>query len=213
MLRASKLPTLRASAMSKPSIVEIVGERVDLRKRGKEYVGLCPFHPEKTPSFTVSEDKGVFHCFGCGVSGDVIAFVMKIDDTGFKEAISRLGMADEPRPAVTTAQLRAAALAVAWCGDQRRKIGVLLGNLLEQIDLADELGDNELAESFLREQSFFRDLYDDLDLSRNAADLLSIRPVIEALTEGVEAPDIHFEFPELTPEYRVRLKAAAGGYS
>jgi hypothetical protein len=93
--------------------------------------------------------------------------------------------------------------------DQRAKVHVLLGEVLEKIELADEIGDSELAESFLREQSFLRDLYEDLEISRYAADLLSIRPMIEALTEGVEAPDVHFEFPPLTPEYRAHLDALA----
>jgi hypothetical protein len=61
-----------------------------------------------------------------------------------------------------------------------------LGEVLEQIELADDIRDTELAESFLREQSFLRDLYEDLGMSRNAADLLSIRPMIESLTEGIE---------------------------
>ena len=60
---------------NKPSIVEVIGQRVHLRKAGKEYKGLCPFHAEKTPSFSVNEEKGLFHCFGCGVSGDVFDFV------------------------------------------------------------------------------------------------------------------------------------------
>jgi len=201
------------TSRNKPSIVQIVGERVELRKAGKEFVARCPFHADKTPSLSVSEDKGVFHCFGCGESGDVIRFIELIEQTDFKGALAILGMTDEPRPAVTASQRRAAALAAAWCDEQRRKIGVLLGDVIEQIDLADEIGDNELAESFLREQSFLRDLYDDLEISRNAADMLCIRPTIEALTEGVEVPEIHFEFPELTPEYRARLKVAAGGYS
>ena len=70
--------------------------------------------------------------------------------------------------------------------DQRRKINILLGDILERIELADEIHDNELAESFLRERSFLTDLYDDLDISRNAADMLSIRSMIEAITEGIE---------------------------
>jgi len=206
-------PAPRARATEKPPILEIIGQRVELRKAGKEFLGRCPFHADKTPSFSVTEEKGLFHCFGCGIGGDVIRFIELAEGADFKGALAILGMADEPRPAVTASQRRAAALAAAWCNNQRRKLGVLLGDVIEQIDLADEIGDNELGESFLREQSFLRDLYDDLELSRNAADMLSIRPVIEALTEGVEVPEIHFEFPEWTPEYRAHLRAAAKGYS
>jgi DNA primase len=69
--------------MTKPSIVEVIGQRVELRKAGKEYKGLCPFHSEKTPSLTVNEDKGLFYCFGCSASGDVIDFIMQLDGVGF----------------------------------------------------------------------------------------------------------------------------------
>ncbi|MCH8808565.1 MAG: DNA primase [Proteobacteria bacterium] len=67
-----------------------VGRRVKLAKRGREHVGLCPFHSEKTPSFTVSEDKGFYHCFGCGAHGDVIGFVMRAEGLSFPEAVERL---------------------------------------------------------------------------------------------------------------------------
>ncbi len=174
--------------MNKPSILSVIGQRLDLRQVGKEFIGRCPFHADKTPSFSVSEEKGLFHCFGCGESGDVIRFIELVEGVCFKEALSILGMADEPklRPAVTVKQREAAMLAAAWMAKQRQKINVLLGEILEQIDLADEIGDSELAESFLREQSFLRDLYEDLDISSNAASLLAIRPMIEALTEGIE---------------------------
>ena len=56
---------------------DVIGRRVRLVKKGSEYNGLCPFHNEKTPSFTVSEEKGFFHCFGCGAHGDVIGYVMR----------------------------------------------------------------------------------------------------------------------------------------
>lgn len=174
--------------MNKPSIVSVVGERVELRKPGKEYIGRCPFHADKTPSFSVSEEKGLFHCFGCGESGDVFDFIGKLEGIGFREARASLVMTDEyrPRPPITALQREAAELAAVWMAEQRRKINVLLGEVLEQIDLADEIGDGELAESFLRKQSFLHDLYDDSEISRCAGDLLSIRPMIEALTEGVE---------------------------
>jgi DNA primase len=72
------------------SLADIVGRRVRLTKRGREYVGLCPFHNEKTPSFAVVEDKGFFHCFGCGAHGDVIGFVMQSGGLGFREAVESL---------------------------------------------------------------------------------------------------------------------------
>ena len=69
---------------------DIVGKQVRLRRHGHEYKGLCPFHREKTPSFTVSERKGFFHCFGCGAHGDVIGFVMRTENLSFPEAVERL---------------------------------------------------------------------------------------------------------------------------
>jgi hypothetical protein len=67
-------------------IVAVVGERVPLKRSGRNHMGRCPFHEEKTPSFTVVEDKKIFYCFGCGAGGDVIAFVQKIDGVGFGQA-------------------------------------------------------------------------------------------------------------------------------
>ena len=68
----------------------VIGKRVRLVRRGRESLGLCPFHKEKTPSFTVNEDKGFFHCFGCGAHGDVIGFLMRDEGLSFPEAVERL---------------------------------------------------------------------------------------------------------------------------
>ncbi|WP_456432228.1 DNA primase [Thermosulfuriphilus sp.] len=72
------------------NIVDVISEHVSLRKRGRNYVGLCPFHAEKTPSFTVSEERQAFHCFGCGVGGDVFTFLMKFLNLSFAEAAQEL---------------------------------------------------------------------------------------------------------------------------
>jgi DNA primase len=68
-------------------IVDVIGATVRLKKRGRSYVGLCPFHQEKTPSFTVSPDKQMFHCFGCSKGGNVFTFVMERDKMTFVEAV------------------------------------------------------------------------------------------------------------------------------
>ena len=75
------------------NIVDVIGKEVKLKREGANYSGLCPFHGEKTPSFKVSEQKQFFKCFGCGESGDVIAFVMKYYHLDFMEAVKKL--ADE----------------------------------------------------------------------------------------------------------------------
>lgn len=68
-------------------IVNIISDYVELKPSGQNYIGLCPFHNEKTPSFTVSRSKGIFHCFGCGVGGDAITFIMKKENLNYVEAI------------------------------------------------------------------------------------------------------------------------------
>jgi len=73
--------------LEKADIVEIVSKYVALKKAGRNYKGLCPFHREKTPSFHVSQEKQIFHCFGCGTGGNVFNFLMKIENIGFPEAV------------------------------------------------------------------------------------------------------------------------------
>ena len=74
----------------KADIVGLISEYVNLKKSGANYLGLCPFHNEKTPSFSVSPSKEFFHCFGCGAGGDVITFVMKFENLGFIDAVQFL---------------------------------------------------------------------------------------------------------------------------
>lgn len=71
-------------------IVDVVGRQVNLKKSGSNYLGLCPFHSEKTPSFSVNEEKQFYHCFGCGESGDVIKFVQNYYKLSFMEAVEKL---------------------------------------------------------------------------------------------------------------------------
>lgn len=71
-------------------IVDIVSEFVLLKKAGRNFVGLCPFHSEKTPSFTVSPEKQIFYCFGCGVGGNLFSFLMKHNGISFPEAVKMI---------------------------------------------------------------------------------------------------------------------------
>lgn len=86
--------------LARIDVVEVVGERVTLKKTGRNHSGLCPFHQEKSPSFTVSSDKQFYHCFGCGANGNALRFLMEYDKLRFPEAVeqlaSRLGL-DVPR--------------------------------------------------------------------------------------------------------------------
>ena len=71
-------------------VSEVIGKKVALKKKGKEYSGLCPFHNEKSPSFTVNDQKGFYHCFGCQAHGDIISFEMNKEGLEFKEAVIKL---------------------------------------------------------------------------------------------------------------------------
>ncbi len=76
--------------MARADIVEVIGSRVPLKKAGREFKACCPFHGEKTPSFTVSQAKQFYHCFGCGAHGTAIGFLMEYDKLGFVEAVEEL---------------------------------------------------------------------------------------------------------------------------
>src|SRR5215467_6568544 len=79
-----------AELRSAADIVQVVGEHTRLKKAGRSWKGLCPFHNERTPSFTVDREKGLYHCFGCGAGGDVIHFVRQMDRLDFPEAVEAL---------------------------------------------------------------------------------------------------------------------------
>lgn len=87
----SHIPDIKIEEIkSRANIVDLVSEYVTLKKAGRNFVGLCPFHKEKTPSFTVTPDKQIFYCFGCGEGGNVFAFLMKINQMAYPEAIRHL---------------------------------------------------------------------------------------------------------------------------
>ena len=71
-------------------IVEVIGTYVKLQKKGSSYFGLCPFHNEKSPSFSVSPDKQMYYCFGCGAGGNVFTFIMEYENYSFPEALKYL---------------------------------------------------------------------------------------------------------------------------
>lgn len=76
---------------SQSDIVDVISDYMQLTKRGRNWFGLCPFHGEQTPSFSVSQEKQIFHCFGCGAGGNAITFVMDIEHIAFPEALIKLG--------------------------------------------------------------------------------------------------------------------------
>ena len=76
--------------LDRVDIVDVVDRRVKLKKSGKNYSACCPFHDEKTPSFSVSPQKQFYYCFGCGASGNVIGFLMELENLSFPEAVEEL---------------------------------------------------------------------------------------------------------------------------
>jgi DNA primase len=86
MITQEKIAEIRSRA----SIVEVISDYVTLKKAGRNHMGLCPFHTEKTPSFTVSEEKGIYHCFGCQTGGSVFQFLMQYDQLTFPESVERV---------------------------------------------------------------------------------------------------------------------------
>ena len=71
-------------------LVDLISEKIELKRRGSNYIGLCPFHGERSPSFQVKADENFYHCFGCGASGGAIAFVMQTQGLSFPEAVENL---------------------------------------------------------------------------------------------------------------------------
>jgi len=141
---------------TKPSIVEVVSEYTHLRRAGKEYVGLCPFHDEKTPSFFVNEDKGVFNCFGCNEHGDVFDFLMKKLGLDFKGVLDHLGVDSgtipktKPRKSI---ERQAAEVITTWADEMSLKISARMREIGRRSQTArTALGIEETDKDLLREE-------------------------------------------------------------
>ncbi|MDD3669629.1 MAG: DNA primase [Alphaproteobacteria bacterium] len=112
-------PSFLDALRDKIALSDLVGRKVKLTKKGREFSGLCPFHTEKTPSFTINDDKGFYHCFGCGAHGDIITFMMEAHKMPFVEAVEYLaGLAGMPLPKESPEQQEKA--------DQRKKLGAIM---------------------------------------------------------------------------------------
>ena len=83
---------------SKNDIVDVISGYVKLKKQGSSYFGLCPFHSEKSPSFSVSRDKQMYYCFGCGAGGNVFTFIMEYENYSFVEALKRISAEPSVEP-------------------------------------------------------------------------------------------------------------------
>ncbi|MFP3869476.1 MAG: DNA primase [Syntrophobacteria bacterium] len=145
---------------SKVNIVDVVGSYVSLRKQGKNYVGSCPFHTEKTPSFTVSDEKQLFHCFGCGASGSVFDFLMRLRNLTFSEAVEDLARRNGiplPKPAETGQQRRMRELADRLSQANQTAARYFQRALLEE-------GSGELARGYLQGRNMGDQVIGDFEL-------------------------------------------------
>jgi DNA primase len=102
-------PSFLERLRSQLTVSEVIGRRITIKKHGREFNALCPFHNEKSPSFTINDDKNFFHCFGCGAHGDSIGFVMKYERLPYPEAVERLAReAGIPMPELTQEEFQRA---------------------------------------------------------------------------------------------------------
>lgn len=127
-------------------VSEVVGKSVSLRRAGREFHALCPFHKEKSPSFTVNDEKGFFHCFGCGAHGDVIGFVMEHEHLRYPEAIEKLaGLAGLAIPTATRAEVEREAKSQSL----QQVMETVTAWLQSQLD---DTREGELARQYLKER-------------------------------------------------------------
>jgi len=141
-----KLSEIRNTA----NITDIISERVVLKKAGKDHVGLCPFHSEKTPSFTVSPVKQIYHCFGCGAGGDVFSFLMKHEGIGFSEAVQSLARRygiQLPERNMSASQKKAASLRQQLFDLNRRIMSFFTDHLVNR-------SSGQMARSYLEKRGF-----------------------------------------------------------
>ncbi len=188
-----------ARVMDCPSITSVVSRYSDLKRAGRELRGLCPFHSEKTPSFYLNEDKAVAHCFGCGWSGDVFAFVMEVKGVNFRGSLAFLGLDNQPKPTrseITRRETlkRASRTVAAWAlsvsaliGERMREAGQrahMARKVIKELPGADtELLEGEI-ERATREWAILDTLEEDLLDPVQTATLWQDRGEIEQLVGG-----------------------------
>jgi len=181
--------------VNKPSIIEIIGARVELRKLGREYWGICPFHAEKHPSFSVNEEKGVWHCFGCGEGGNVFQFIMKIESCDAKKASELLGVESfKPNPEQRRRRNSAKRI-VWWAQDTSRKLCAALRDIGDEVrvcsmarkELGSEVNQETIAyeASLIRQWAILCDLDDDLNDPNLLLELWERREGIDRLVESL----------------------------
>ena len=218
----------RQPRIKKPSIVEVLSSYTNLRRQGREYLGICPLHREKTASFYVNEEKGVAHCFGCQWSGDVIAFVMAMEGMNFKEALAHLSLTDQPRP--TQEEIRKwrrvkekAEILTAWALNMGDKIGAkmrelgqrgqMVRDVLREVGIADKEFLQEKADRIRREWTIMETIDQDFMNPAYVMELWQAREAIANIANdaGTDTAEKLGGDPPLTREYRERLQAFVRG--
>jgi CHC2 zinc finger len=191
----------------KPSIVKVVSEYVHLRRAGKELVGLCPFHAEKSPSFAVNEKKGVFHCHGCQEGGDVIDFMRKLRGMSYRQAIAALGMDPNARRPAPDWRLRTEARRLAaWANNTTQRVMSVMREIGQQSLIAKDLKFSEEGAALARKWTLFEMLAEDLQNKKYVLGLYRYREAIEHLhADALIEP--WPEWPALTPEYLAFIEA------
>ncbi len=215
--------------VARPNIVEVISVYVPLRKSGKEYSGLCPFHSEKTPSFTVNEDKGVFYCHGCGEGGDAIRFIEKVEGLTFPEALAHLGLGNQSHQ--TRAEIKkretirkASRALAAWALSVSARIGERLResgdrahmarNILKELPGADEHLLSAEIKRTEREWAILTTLEEDLLDPDQVENLWQEGVAIEQLVgdgNTYSNEEIEKMFPPLTRNYKQRLTSYVKG--
>ena len=150
------------ATLKKPDIVVVVEKEVELKQRGRNFIGLCPFHPEKTPSFVVSSEKQKFRCYGCNASGDVLDFIQKHKGLSFAGALQYLGVsgdAEQVKPNPLELKKRELVRKFRrWVQLYRRAVCELL-RLANRIDLK-VLNEKDLDLSGMAEMYQKKDIYE-----------------------------------------------------
>jgi hypothetical protein len=178
----------------RPSIVAVIERYVSLRKSGHSFVGRCPFHDDQHPSFTVSEDKGVFYCHGCHAGGDVIRFVELIEPTDFKGALKILGIEGgefKPKPKDPRKQQAA----------RRRHPGIFRQRT--SFSPQDDAGRTEAP--VCRQAGFRRWLDTRSDRALEEATMLTYGEVIEIGEKGERLGCWRMAYPELAGDLGLRV--------
>jgi excisionase family DNA binding protein len=174
----------RRTDMGLVQVIQSYG--VELRRAGKELVGLCPFHDDQHPSFSVSPEKEKWHCFGCQAGGDVVSFVMRMENVSFKAATKKLGREPLARP---PPKLRPE---IDWGKATLSRVEAIMREINQKLRLAEKSEWQEEIDLLTREYEILETLAEDLANRETVLYLFNKKDWIEsllAINEGDGGPD------------------------